>query len=220
MRVDPLSLLERNDKWYLGGGRAAMFAPAFPRFLDPPVFWDETYYADIRIERLFCLLFLDENGRPLSLRRATRHWTPDRLTQIYTVEGVPGLQIHEDRVVTPNDSFASRLTFQHTGATSARLNVLLWSLQPSSDLPENENAVTIAEVQRDSDAFSFAYRLRYAASGETPAEVYGWGELPAPNSPSRGEADNEQPNPPLPYTPHPTPYTLFLALGASRLPDS
>src|SRR2546428_407179 len=129
MRLDPFSLLERSDKWYLGGGRAAMFAPAFPRFLDTPGFWDEAYFAAIRIERLFCLLFLDGNARPLPPRPAPRRWTPGRLAQIYPVEGIPGLRIQEEPVVPPNDSLASRLPFQHTGLRTIHLNVLQWSLQ-------------------------------------------------------------------------------------------
>src|SRR5579871_1431011 len=124
-RLDPFSLLERSDKWYLGGGKAAMFAPAFPRFLDTPGFWDEAYFADIRLERLFCLLLLDENARPLTLRRAVRRWTPDRLTQIYTVEGVATLRVQEERIVTPNDTLACRLTLHNSGPETARLNLLL-----------------------------------------------------------------------------------------------
>src|SRR2546426_12335625 len=82
-RLDPLEYLEREDKWYLGGGRAAMFAPAFPRWLDRFGFWDEAYFADVRLERLFTVLILDEDERPLVLHRETRRWTPDALTQIH-----------------------------------------------------------------------------------------------------------------------------------------
>ncbi|HLK57738.1 MAG TPA: trehalase family glycosidase [Chthonomonadaceae bacterium] len=220
MHPDPLGLLERTDKWYLGGGRAALFAPAFPRFLDTPGFWDEAYFADIRIERLFCLLLLDARGRPLTLHRATRRWTPDRLTQIYTVEGVPGLRIQEERVVTPNDTLASRLTFQHSGSRPAHLHVLLWSLQPASALPEHENAATASDVLHEPDALSFAYRLRYAGPGETPAEVYGWGE--------RARAGTSPPSTDPASTSHstgtdagpPPSHALYVALGGSRMPDS
>ena len=101
-----LALLERNDKWYLGGGRASVYAPAFPRWLDTPGFWDEAYFADIRLDRLYCLLALDDNARPLALRRALRRWTPDRLLQIYTIEGHDWLpcafrKSASSRLVTP-----------------------------------------------------------------------------------------------------------------------
>lgn len=114
-RLDPLALLERTDKWFLGGGKAALYAPAFPKHLDTPGFWDEAYFADIRLERLYCLLLLDESGKPLPLRCALRRWTPDRLTLLYTVEGLSGLRVQEERVLTSNDTLASRLTFQNTG---------------------------------------------------------------------------------------------------------
>lgn len=202
-RLDPLSLLERPDKWYLGGGSAAMVAPAFPKYLETPGFWDEAYFADIRLERLFCLLLLDERGRPLTLRCAVRRWTPDRLTLIYTVEGRPGIQVQEERVVTPNDTLACRLTLTNRNAAPARLHLLLWSLQTCADLPANVFATTAEAVQRDPDALSFAHRVHYGRPGETPAEVYGWGE----------RAAEGEPEPPIPHR-------LYVALGGSRLPDS
>ncbi|HZO92102.1 MAG TPA: trehalase family glycosidase [Chthonomonadaceae bacterium] len=199
-RLDPLALLERPDKWYLGGGKAAMYAPAFPKYLDTPGFWDEAYFADIRLERLFCVLALDESARPLTLRCAVRRWTPDRLTQIYTVEGLPGLRLQEERVVTPNDTLACRLTISNSGTQPVHLHLLLWSLQAQRELPPDGFATTVAEVRRDLDALSFAHCVRYGPSGETPAEVYGWGER-------RGTAET-------------APHCLYVALGGSRLPDS
>ena len=67
-RLDPLEYLERSDKWYLGGGRGGIFAPVFPRWLDSFGFWDEAYYVDVRLDRLFTILVLDEKERPISLR--------------------------------------------------------------------------------------------------------------------------------------------------------
>ena len=154
-----LALLERTDKWSLGGGKATLYAPAFPKFLDTPGFWDEAYFADIRLERLFCVLALDERARPVILRRALRRWTPDRLLTIYTVEGNPALRIQEERVVTPNDTLACRLTLTNSGPTPARLHLLLWSLQTSCDLPAPQCAATVEAVERDSDALSFAHRV-------------------------------------------------------------
>jgi hypothetical protein len=199
-RLDPFALLERPDKWYLGGGRATLFAPAFPKWLDTPGFWDEAYFADIRLERLFCVLLIDENGRPLTLRRAVRRWTPDRLLHIYTVEGAPNLRLQEERVITPNDTLACRLTLSNSGAEPARLHLLLWSLQTRQELPPDRFATTVEAVERDLDALSFAHRLHYGQPGDTPAEVYGWGEREA----------QTQPDDPA----------VYVALGGNRLPDS
>ncbi len=203
-RPDPFVLLERTDKWYLGGGKAALYAPAFPKHLDTPGFWDESYFADIRLERLFCLMLLDENGNPLPLHCVIRRWTPDRLTLLYTVEGRSGLRVQEERVVTPNDTLACRLTFQNTSGRAARLNVLLWSLQETQTLsPEDPRTLSSAEaVERAPDALSFAHRLHYGTTSDTPAEVYGWGEREAQASPP-------------PASP-----AVYVALGGSRMPDS
>ena len=205
-RLDPLSLLERTDKWFLGGGKAALYAPAFPKHLDTPGFWDEAYFADIRLERLYCLLLLDESGKPLTLRCALRRWTPDRLTLLYTVEGHSGLRVQEERVLTPNDTLASRLTFQNTSGRPIRLHVLLWSLQETQAISAEEpRTLTTAEaVERAPDALSFAHRVHYGAVADTPAEVYGWGDRAAGASPLPPDASTR----------------VFAALGASRMPDS
>jgi hypothetical protein len=210
-RLDPFALLERADKWYLGGGKAAMYAPAFPGFLDTPGFWDESYFADIRLERLFCLLLLDEQGRPLTLRRALRRWTPDRLTLLYTVEGHPALRVQEERTVTPNDTLACRLTLTNSGALPLRLHLILWSLQTQRTLPADEFATTVEAVEQEPDALTFAHRVHYGRTADTPADVYGWGESTpstihhSPGSPNHFGATNHR---------------IFVALGASRTPDS
>ncbi len=199
---DVFALLERTDKWFLGSGSVAQYAPPFPKWLDTPGFWDETYCADIKLERLFCLLFADKAGKPLTLRRATRRWTPDCLTQIYTLEGIPGVRVQEERIVTGNDTFASRITLTNTTPNPIALNILLWSLQSQSDLSPNSNGSTIAEIVHEADTIHFAHRVHSAAAGDTPAEVHGWGERDTPH------ADTN------------SPHDVFVALGASRMPDS
>ena len=199
---DVFALLERTDKWFLGGGSVAQYAPPFPKWLDTPGFWDETYCADIRLERLFCLLFADSKGKPLMLRRATRRWTPDCFTQIYTLEGVPGVRVQEERVVTASDTFAARITLTNTTPNPVALNILLWSLQSQSELLPNASGSTIAEIVQEADCLHFAHRVQYGASGETPAEVHGWGERTETSSVN---SDAQK---------------IYVALGASRLPDS
>ena len=199
---DVFALLERTDKWFLGSGSTAQYAPPFPKWLDTPGFWDETYCADIRLDRLYCLLFLDSNAKPLTLRRATKRWTPDCLTQIYTIEGVPGVRVQEERVVTENDTFATRITLTNTTPNPLALHVLLWSLQDQQTLTSNTNSSTIADIVHESDLYHFAHRIQYGTEGDTPADVHGWGERDVENS-SGHEA-----------------HDVFVALGASRMPDS
>lgn len=201
LRNDPFTLLERTDKWYLGNGQATLYAPPFPKSLDTPGFWDEVYFADIRLERLFAILFLNAKGRPLLLKRAARRWTPDRLTQIYTVEGLPFLQIQEERVVAPNDTLISHITLRNRGSEPVLLNLLQWSLQTRRELKSDETGSTLNDLQHELDSLSFAHTVRYGGAGETPAEVYGWGER---------EREAE-------VAPE---HSLSVVLGASRLADS
>jgi hypothetical protein len=167
-RLDPLALLERPDKWYLGGGTATLFAPAFPRFLDTPGFWDEAYFVDMRLQRLFCVLLVDDGGHPIMPRRATRRWRPDRLTQIYTLEGRHGLRLTEERTVTPHDTLLSRLTFTNSSSEASRLHVIVWSLQPN--LAAESRSSGASDVERDSEIVSFAHYLSPTAAAAAGAE--------------------------------------------------
>ena len=159
----------------------------------------------------FCALFLDERARPVNLRRALRRWTPDRLLTIYTVEGCPALRIQEERVVTPNDTLACRLTLTNSGPTPAGLHLLLWSLQTCGDLDANPLAATVEAVERYSDALSFAHRVQ----GEWKSgELEEWRrEERQQNSLEHQESVSSTP-PLLHFSP------VFVALGGSRLPES
>ncbi len=172
-RLDPLALLERPDKWYLGGGQALVYAPPFPRWLDTLGFWDEAHFADIALERLFCLLLLDARARPLVLRRATRRWTPDRFTQIYTIEGQPGLQVQEERVVTGRDTLACRLTITNARPEPVRLHVLLWSLQTqrASAPSPSASAPSPIEASAASSVVASAASVRETSSALSPLAV-------------------------------------------------
>lgn len=66
-RLDPLTHLERQDKWYLGGGSSSCFAPPFPLHLQQLGFWDDAHFAEVPIPRLFTVFLLDETGQPIDL---------------------------------------------------------------------------------------------------------------------------------------------------------
>jgi hypothetical protein len=102
--VDPISLLERKDKWFLGGGKGSIYAPPFPRWLEKPGFWDECFYADIKLTRLFTVLFCDSAGRPTRLRGELQSWRPDRLILEHRSDSHT---IRETRLVTENQEWVS-----------------------------------------------------------------------------------------------------------------
>ncbi len=201
-RLDPLEYLEREDKWFLGGGKAAMFAPAFPRFLKEFGFWDEAYFADVRLERLFTVLVLDENGRPLDFSRDNRRWTPDALTQTYS--GPDGLRIREDKVVTPHDVLASRLAIFNEGKRDRTLHLILWSLQDHSFLKPGIGGTSAEHPTRTGDFLTFAHAVEFGDRpyADRPAENAGWGERGV--SPLNGSSG----------------HSLCVALGADLAPVS
>ena len=49
--IDPLALLERPDKWYLGNAGMLLYAPPFPQHLDVPGFWDECHFGALAVPR-------------------------------------------------------------------------------------------------------------------------------------------------------------------------
>src|SRR6476659_6241887 len=175
-RLDPLEYLEREDKWYLGGGSGAMFAPAFPRWLDRFGFWDEAYFADVRLERLFTVLVLGENERPLALRRDVRRWTPDALTQTYVTPD--GLRIREDKVVTQHDTLGCRLSVYNEGKRARSLHFVLWSLQSREPIRPGIRGTSAEEASKSGDFLTFAHTVEYGENpyGDRPAENLGWGE--------------------------------------------
>jgi hypothetical protein len=200
-RLDPLEYLERSDKWFLGGGRGVMFAPVFPRFLEAFGFWDEACFVDVRLERLFTTLVLDERERPLALRREGRRWTPDALTQTFITGD--GLRLREDKVLTPNDVLASRLTIHNDGRRTRSLSLILWSLQNRTLFHPGKTAAGAEETAKAGDYLTFAHSVVYgeAPYADRPAENAGWGE----RAPVRRMEE---------------PHRLFVALGADRAPIS
>lgn len=118
--MDVLERLTRKDKWALGGGRGAVCAPPFPKWLQTPGFWDECFLADLRFPRLFTILFM-RDGRPVRTHGRILDWNPARLRVLH--EG-DGLTIEEERCVTASNAFVSRLTL----VQGPPVDAFLWSL--------------------------------------------------------------------------------------------
>src|SRR5687767_2732491 len=162
-----------------------MFAPAFPRWLERFGFWDEAYFADVRLERLFTVLLLGEDERPLRLTRDGRRWTPDALTQTHTTKD--GLRIREDKVVTAHDTLASRISVYNESKRNRTLHFILWSLQERADLSSGLAGTSAEEIARAGDYITFAHRVEYGESpyADRPAEAAEWGErAQRPNDPT------------------------------------
>ncbi len=121
--MDVLKRLSRKDKWFLGGGKGAIYAPPFPRFLTVPGFWDESYLADIRLSRLFTLTFFDSKGRPIRFQSELKEWRPDRIVLRHKNDKYT---LVEKRTVLANHAWVSHIEIV---SGQGPIGVAMWSLQ-------------------------------------------------------------------------------------------
>jgi hypothetical protein len=128
--LDPLALLERDDKWFVGGARALLYAPPFPLFEETPGCWDAAHYLHFPLEPLYTFTLLDERQREIPLRFVSRRWRPDRLELHWHAAG---LEVTETRVMQEDDTLVSRVAVRELNGRARDLHVVLWSAQPVGD---------------------------------------------------------------------------------------
>lgn len=150
--MDPLEDLRRTDKWYLGGGRALIWAPPFPSFLDWPGFWDEAHYFDQVVERPFGIALLDENGRAIELRPLSRDWRPSELTTAWMAGD---LLVSERKCVLPQDVLVAELSIWNPTNRPAVLRPVAYTLQRST--PSRGDHV-VSEVSFEGSALHYTKR--------------------------------------------------------------
>ncbi len=126
MTIEPLELLARDDKWSLGCGDGAIFAPAAPLWLDVPGFWDGGTIYQTEITPLFTVAVLDEEGHELALKLQSRRWTPAELTLEYRLSN--GVTATEVRTVHPGGVFISEWRLR--ALRTARVQLVAWTAQP------------------------------------------------------------------------------------------
>lgn len=134
----------------MGGGKGALYAPPFPRHLTFPGFWDESYFADIRLTRLFTVLFTDSEGRPIRLRGEVEEWRPDRLILVHRSEEHV---IRERRCLTESNAWVSEFVLE----SGSNLQAFVWSLpelrEPGYGAPWQ--SLTKAKISPDSIGFEW-----------------------------------------------------------------
>jgi hypothetical protein len=123
-----LGYLSRGDKWFLGGGKAVVWAPEFPTWLDTPGFWDHACYLDYRVGPLFTLAIVDQRGREVKPRLLERFWQPDHSSQLYRDKS-RDLVITERRALLPWDVLVSTFEFANSLPTDQTFDLVLWSAQ-------------------------------------------------------------------------------------------
>ena len=148
-KIDPLDLLARHDKWFLANGQGAIYAPKFPVYPDAPGFWDECYYANIRIDRLFTVLLL-EDRRPIRLTPTAVDWRPDRLVKTYHA---PGLTVTEERTVAPGNVFVARLRLRNDTDARRQIDLIQWSMQLRQEIADVRGLTYTVECAADMGEF-------------------------------------------------------------------
>jgi mannosylglycerate hydrolase MGH1-like protein len=133
--IDPIELLAREDKWFLGCGDGILFAPPFPVWLDAPGFWDEATIYQYSYAPLFTVTCVDEEGREIAMRALSRRWTPAELTVEYALAN--DATATEIRTVHPDGIFVSEWRLR--GVRGPVLDLVAWTAQDSATL-ERESA--------------------------------------------------------------------------------
>lgn len=137
--------LRRNDKWFLGGGRKALWAPEWPLWLDRPGFWDHACFYDLAVQPVFTVTFLNPDGTEIPLNFENRTWVPSHLTQAYTGEG---LEITERRALLPDDVLLSDFLITNPASEDRTLHAVFWTCQPRSGKPEGEDIDQWAQTEQ------------------------------------------------------------------------
>lgn len=147
--LDPVELLARDDKWFLGCGDGIIFAPPFAQWLDAPGFWDEATFYQYSIGPLYTVTFLDHEGKELPARIVERRWTPAELTCRYHLAGA--IEATEVRTVQPGGVFVSEWRLHSDVAMT--VHGVAWTTQDT-------DVLDLDSVQWDGAALGFVRELR------------------------------------------------------------
>jgi len=140
-------LLERPDKWYLGGGRAAQWAPRFPRYLDVPGFWDPASYYHVPVGPVFAVTLLGENGREVPVKRVLRRWRVSHLVLTYDLG--EDLTMAERRSLSPEDVLVTELEIKSRTREQKTLDIIVWTAQPTRADEPGADFITAIRPRRD-----------------------------------------------------------------------
>jgi len=158
--TDVLRFLERNDKWYLGGGNRLLWAPTFPLYLDSPGFWDEAHYYNYEVKPLFTWTILDDNGSECKLRLKGRVWNPACLTQLYDLSSDDNslkIQVEETKSLLSSDVAVSMVSISNNSRKRIRLHLVAWTAQEHAP---SKSSAWLADVGRVKGMFSFKKFVR------------------------------------------------------------
>ena len=131
-----LKLLQRPDKWYLGGGGRLVYAPAFPLHGDIPGFWDAAHYFNYELQPLFTWTLLHPDGRPMRLAPGTRTWNPAVLTTRFRLNPLHrGLSVVEEKSVLPSDVACATIRLTNRSSAVTTVHLVGWTAHEAGPSP-------------------------------------------------------------------------------------
>jgi hypothetical protein len=144
--MDVLKLLERDDKWYLGGGDSLIFTPLFPEWLHVPGLWDEAHFYNIPIKPLHTISILSDDGRVIRPHLVDKIWRPSHLQRRFFL--TDGFSLLETDVMLPGDILVSILRFENEDIEKD-VDIIVWTAQVNG---MNEK---ITSISHDEEGFLF-----------------------------------------------------------------
>ncbi len=158
----------------------------------PPGFWNRGSYADLALDRLYTITLLTDTGQPAHLVPAYTRMDDRVVTTMYTVDSLAGVRVQESRYVTATDTLISVISLNNVGSSPVSLDIIVRTLLTNSP------GSSFDEVALTSDIASWKLTTDRAADDE---------QFLTPNHLDSGSLGAKA-------------YSLWAAMGASRLPDS
>ncbi|MBS1706473.1 MAG: hypothetical protein JST40_11400 [Armatimonadetes bacterium] len=152
--LDPLALLQRSDKWFLAGGKGALYAPPFPQHLLSPGFWDECFFADIRLEHLFTVLFLDRRGR--GCRAETRYLGGTPAGHVLE-HRVGDSLLRETRAVLECQAWVSRFEL----LSGPEVDLVVWSMPGIRPQEQGAPHQTVSEALIEENGVAYLWETKW-----------------------------------------------------------
>ncbi len=155
LNFSPLHLLERPDKWFLGGGNRLLYAPPFPVHRASPGLWDTAHYYNYPLASPFSYALLTEDGHEIPVRLAASSWRPDRWKRVFRVDDGT-YEVTEESALLPFDVIVSRLTVKNRTRLSRRIRIVGFTAREH----RTNSGLRISEVTSDRTAVMWTQHVR------------------------------------------------------------
>lgn len=164
MGIDVLKMLERDDKWYLGGGNRLLWTPPFPVHLDNPGAWDFLSYFDMRIDPGYSISAVMD-GVPVDFKCVGRTWNPAVLRSSFSSKDV---ELIEEKCLSEKDFLVSKVNIRNTSRKQIEMDIIVWTAHHCS---ENDSETDIESVEPVNEGIVFTKRLTKPRRKPIEAEV-------------------------------------------------